>query len=243
MLPAGEPQPEAVGAVDEPGANESAGAVNPDQPRDREVYMDRGVGNPDRLERIWAPYRMNYIKTRPRSSDDAKGESDAAKRDPFLEVPKMSDEDGLIVARGETVYCVLNLYPYNAGHMMVVPFRKERNLEDLTPEESAELMLFVQTGIRVLKMVSNPHAVNVGLNLGKASGGSVGDHLHVHIVPRWSGDANFMTVIDGTKVLPQTLRQTRALLASAWGELDDAPGVTDPSLTSAITTVAGSEVR
>lgn len=222
-----------------PASGETTGA--PGTAGDR-VYLDRGVGTPDRLERIWAPYRMSYIKTHPRSSDAAGTEPDPVKRDPFLEVPKMPDEDGLIVARGELVYCVLNLYPYNAGHMMVVPFRKERNLEDLTVAESAELMLFVQTAIRVLKTVSNPHAVNVGLNLGKASGGSVGDHLHVHIVPRWSGDANFMTVIDGTKVLPQTLRQTRALLASAWGELDDAPGITDPTLTSAVTTVPGPEV-
>lgn len=228
LLPAGESNPE-EGAQSTPG-------------KEQQVYLDRGVGIPDRLERIWAPYRMNYIKTHPRSSDAAKGESDAVKRDPFLEVPKMSDEDGLIVARGETVYCVLNLYPYNAGHMMVVPFRKERNLEDLTSEESAELMLFIQTAIRAVKTVSNPHAVNVGLNLGKASGGSVGDHLHVHVVPRWSGDSNFMTVIDGTKVLPQTLRQTRALLASAWGGLDGAPGVTDPSLTSAVTTVVTGSV-
>lgn len=201
-----------------------------------QVYIDQGVGEPDRLERLWAPYRMSYIKTRPSGAD--KNSSSAASRDPFLEVPKLSDEDGLIVARGELVYCVLNLYPYNAGHMMVIPFRKEKNLEDLTAAESAELMLFTQTAIKALKLVSQPDAVNVGLNLGKASGGSVGDHLHVHIVPRWSGDANFMTVIDGVKVLPQTLRQTRAMLAAAWGELEDAPGRVDPTLTSALHTDA-----
>lgn len=208
--------------------------AEPGQGSTERVYVDGGVGVPDRLQRIWAPYRMNYIRNHPRSSEAAAGEADPRKRDPFLEVPKMGDEEGLIVARGRTVYCVLNLFPYNAGHMMVVPYRKERNLEELTAEESAELMLFVQTAIRTLKSASNPDAVNVGLNLGKASGGSVADHLHVHIVPRWSGDANFMTVIDGTKVLPQTLRQTRALLAGVWGELADAPGVTDPSLSSAV---------
>ncbi|WP_053545068.1 HIT family protein [Corynebacterium deserti] len=201
------------------------------------VYVDHGVGVPDRLERLWAPYRMSYIKTRPQGTDA----TSSKKADPFLEIPTLSDEDGLIVARGELVYCVLNLYPYNAGHMMVIPFRKEQNLEDLTPEESAEMMLFTQTAIKVLKKVSRPDAVNVGLNLGKASGGSVGDHLHTHIVPRWSGDANFMTIIDGVKVLPQTLRQTRALLASAWGDLEGAPGVTDPTLTSAIHTAAPKE--
>lgn len=172
-------------------------------------YVERGVGTPDRLARLWAPYRQNYIVSK----------QPARSRDPFLEVPKLSDEDGLIVARGETVFCVLNLYPYNAGHMMVIPFRKESNLEDLTPAESQELMAFAQQAIRVLKRVSHPDAVNIGLNLGRASGGSVGDHLHLHIVPRWSGDANFMTVIDGTKVLPQVLRETRALLAGAWREI------------------------
>lgn len=230
MQPAGSFTPGTAGSE---GAGSGSGA-------DR-VYVDSGVGTPDRLERIWAPYRMNYIRTHPRSSETAGGEPDAMKREPFIEVPKLSDADGLIVARGRTVYCVLNLYPYNAGHMMVVPFRKERHLEDLTAEESAELMLFVQTAIRTLKSASNPDAVNVGLNLGKASGGSVADHLHVHIVPRWSGDANFMTVIDGTKVLPQTLRQTRALLAGAWGDLPDAPGVTDPAPGSAVRGTDGAE--
>lgn len=202
----------------------------------QDVYVDQGLGEPDRLERLWAPYRMSYINTRPGGK-----QSTTAKRDPFIEVPKISDEDGLIVARGELVYCVLNLYPYNAGHMMVIPFRKEKNLEDLSLAESAELMLFTQTAIKALKQVSNPDAVNVGLNLGKASGGSVGDHLHVHVVPRWSGDANFMTVIDGVKVLPQTLRQTRAMLAQAWGTIDGAPGTVDPTLTSAIRTAAPKE--
>ena len=105
---------------------------------------------------------------------------------------------------------------------MVVPYRKVANLEDLTLVESSELMEFSRTAIRVLKTVSHPDAINWGCNLGRASGGSVGDHLHLHIVPRWSGDANFMTVIDGTKVLPQVLRETRRLLAEGWIALDDA---------------------
>lgn len=136
---------------------------------------------------------------------------------PFTDLPSLSDEDALIVARGELVYCVLNLFPYNAGHMMVVPYREVANLEDVTDGEMTELMAFGQEAIRTLKRVSNPHAVNVGFNLGKASGGSVAEHVHMHVVPRWSGDSNFMTVIDGTKVLPQLLRDTRSLLAESWG--------------------------
>lgn len=186
------------------------------EPQDpQRTVVDCGLGTPDRLERLWAPYRMDYIA---QGAQDRDKESSAS-RDPFIEVPKLSDEDGLIVARGQHVYCVLNLYPYNPGHMLIVPYRKVSDLEDLGPEESAELMAYVQKAVRVIKQVSNPNAINVGLNLGKAAGGSVADHLHMHIVPRWVGDANFMTVIDSTKVLPQRLRDTRSLFAEAWKDL------------------------
>lgn len=182
------------------------------QPSDR-AYVDSGYGEPDRLTRLWAPYRMDYIVDRGVHS------SSAPPKNPFVELPKRSDEEALIVARGTWVYAVLNLFPYNPGHMMVIPYREVANLEDLSAAESTELMHFAQHAIRTLKSVSAPDAVNVGFNLGKASGGSVANHLHMHIVPRWSGDANFMTVIDGTKVLPQALRQTRKLLAEGWESL------------------------
>ena len=104
---------------------------------------------------------------------------------------------------------------------MVVPYRKVAELEALTDAETAELMAFAKHAVKTLKRVSKPEAINVGLNLGKASGGSVGDHLHLHVVPRWAGDANFMTVIGGTKVLPQLLRETRALLAEGWREVHE----------------------
>lgn len=187
-----------------------------------DTLVDRGAGEPDRLERLWAPYRMHYIadngasKARAGDGDEGSSSSESRSRNPFVELPERSDEDALIVARGELVYCVLNLYPYNAGHLMVVPYRQVANLEDLTDEEMTELMAFGQRAIRTLKKVSRPHALNVGFNLGRASGGSVGEHLHMHVVPRWSGDSNFMTVIDGVKVLPQMLRDTRAILADAW---------------------------
>nr|WP_245847052.1 HIT domain-containing protein [Dietzia natronolimnaea] len=136
--------------------------------------------------------------------------------EPFLDIPRMSDEDGLVVARGAAVYVVLNLYPYNPGHAMVVPYRKVADLEDLDDDESRELMSYTQHLIRVIKAVSRPDSFNVGLNLGSAAGGSLSDHLHQHVVPRWIGDANFITVTGDTKVLPQLLRQTRQLLAEAW---------------------------
>ncbi len=173
---------------------------------EKDVYVDSGVGEPDRLERIWAPFRMTYINKRTEN--------------PFVEAPKKNDEDALIIARGEKVYALLNLFPYNAGHLMVVPYRKVANLEDLTEAETSELMAFVKKSIRVLKKVSRPEGINVGFNLGKASGGSVGDHLHMHVVPRWSGDSNFMTILDGTKVLPQLLKDTRQVLAQGWQEIE-----------------------
>lgn len=185
------------------------------QPAAEDTWTDTGVGEPDRLTRLWAPYRMGYIRNRPAAGAEKPS-------DPFVEAPKMSDEDALIVARGELVYAILNLYPYNAGHMMVIPYRQTADLEDLSPEEMTELMGFVTTAVKVLKKVSNPEGINVGFNLGKASGGSVGDHIHMHIVPRWSGDANFLTILGGTKVLPQLLRDTRALLAEAWVEVERA---------------------
>ncbi|CAM2750185.1 HIT family protein [Skermania piniformis] len=182
--------------------------------------VDRSAGEPDRLERIWTPHRMTYI-TEAVKPADATGE-------PFTDIPKMSDEDGLVVARGELVYAVLNLYPYNPGHLMIVPYRRVAGLEELTVAESSELMTFAQQAIRTMKAVSRPAGFNVGLNLGGVAGGSLADHLHLHVVPRWGGDANFITVVGGVKVMPQLLRDTRALLAAAWETTgaDQAPDTT-----------------
>ncbi|BDD98603.1 HIT family hydrolase, diadenosine tetraphosphate hydrolase [Mycolicibacterium fortuitum subsp. acetamidolyticum] len=156
---------------------------------------------------------MSYIV------DAVKGDNkvgSAGSSQPFTDIPAMSDEDGLMVARGELVYAVLNLYPYNPGHLMVVPYRRVSELEDLTEAESAELMAFTQKAIRVMKAVSRPHGFNVGLNLGTSAGGSLAEHLHMHVVPRWGGDANFITIIGGAKVIPQLLSETRELLAAEW---------------------------
>jgi ATP adenylyltransferase len=179
---------------------------------DESMVVDHGVGEPDHLQRLWTPYRMNYLAEAP-----MKGES-AASTQPFTDIPTLRDEDGLVVARGELVYVVLNLYPYNPGHSMVVPYRRVSELEDLTDAESAELMAFTQKVIRVIKSVSRPHGFNVGLNLGQSAGGSLAEHLHMHVVPRWAGDANFITIIGGSKVVPQLLRETRELLATEWAQ-------------------------
>jgi ATP adenylyltransferase len=163
-----------------------------------------GVGTPDGFRRLWTPHRLAYIK-------DA-----GAEGCPFCRIPDMPDDEGLVVARGESVYAVLNLHPYNPGHLMVLPYRHVADIEELTAAEAGELMSFTQDAVRAMRRVAAPHAFNVGLNLGAVAGGSLAEHLHQHVVPRWSGDANFITVVGETKLLPQLLADTRELLASAW---------------------------
>ncbi|PVG83043.1 diadenosine tetraphosphate hydrolase [Nocardioides gansuensis] len=153
---------------------------------------------------------MAYIRGEGRPEDD---ESDEC---PFCRIPRLEDGAGLVVARGALCYAVLNLHPYNPGHLMVVPFRHVAGLEELTRGEAVELMTMTQEAVATIRRVSDPDALNIGLNLGRAAGGSLAAHLHQHVVPRWTGDANFITVTADTKVLPQLLHDTRDLLAGAW---------------------------
>ncbi len=158
------------------------------------------------FDRLWTPHRMAYVVAAP--DDDTEG-------CPFCAMREQREGD-LVVARGETVFVVLNLHPYTPGHLMVMPYRHVPDLEDLADEEAAELMAATRRAVEVLKQVSGPHAFNIGINLGGVAGGSLAEHLHQHVVPRWSGDANFITVLGGTKTLPQLLEQTAELLAAAW---------------------------
>jgi ATP adenylyltransferase len=215
--------------TDAPGAPDTAAPAPPDGPGGRDeadfpaageytLEPRDGVGTPDRFRRLWTPHRLAYITS---ATDD-----DGC---PFCRIPQLSDEDGLVVARDEAVYAVLNLHPYNPGHLMVVPYRHVAALEDLDPAETAGLMRVTRIALRALRAVSAPHAFNVGLNLGTVAGGSLADHLHQHVVPRWGGDANFIAVLGQTKVIPQLLSETRALLAAAWAEAaraepSDGPG-------------------
>ena len=179
---------------------------------DPEWVPQDGVGTPDGFARLWTPHRLAYIK------GAASGNAELGC--PFCRIPTLGDEEGLVVARGEQVYAVLNLHPYNPGHLMVLPYRHVAELEDLTPQESAELMTFTQRAVRAMKKAAAPHAFNVGINLGSVAGGSLADHLHQHVVPRWGGDANFIAVVGQTKVIPQLLSETRELLVGAWPEQD-----------------------
>lgn len=169
-----------------------------------------GAGVPDALQRLWTPHRMAYIK------GQDKPEGDEPPGCPFCRLPSLDDERALIVARGETVYAVLNLYPYNPGHLMVVPYRHVADYTELTPAETRELAELTQHAMLVVRAVSAAHGFNIGMNQGVIAGAGIAAHLHQHLVPRWGGDANFMPVIGHTKVLPQLLGETRRLLADAW---------------------------
>lgn len=169
-----------------------------------------GVGIPDALQRLWTPHRMSYI-----AGEDKPATSEAPEC-PFCRLIELSDEEALIVARGRLVYAVLNLYPYNPGHLLILPYRHIADYTELTAEETVELAEFTQHAMTVARSVSSPHGFNIGMNQGAIAGAGIAAHLHQHIVPRWGGDANFMPVVGHTKVLPQLLGQTRELLANAW---------------------------
>lgn len=168
------------------------------------------AGMPDRWARLWAPHRMEYLKGENRPLSENNSEC------PFCRIPTLSDEEGLIVARGESAYVVMNLYPYNAGHLLICANRHVADLTDLTKIERDEISDLTAHAMVTLRKVSAPAGFNLGMNQGAISGAGVAEHIHQHVVPRWSGDANFMPLIGQTKVMPVLLSQTRDELAAAW---------------------------
>ena len=175
-----------------------------------------GAGIPDGFQRLWMPHRMAYIK----GGDETHGQGEAGGSPegscPFCRAPSLPDGEGLVVARGELTFTVLNLYPYNGGHVMVCPYRHVADYVDLTGPETAELAAQTKRAIRALRGASGAQGFNVGMNLGGVAGAGIAAHLHQHVVPRWGGDTNFMPVVGRTKVLPELLADTRKLLAEAW---------------------------
>ncbi|MGW4948307.1 HIT family protein [Actinoplanes sp. NPDC004185] len=157
---------------------------------------------------------MAYIS----GADRPEGGYEAPADCPFCVAPGLDEGDSLVVARGEQVFAVLNLYPYNPGHLLVCPYRHVADYTELTDAETVELAGFTQRAMRVIRRASSPHGFNLGMNQGAVAGAGIAAHLHQHVVPRWGGDGNFMPVIGRTKVLPQLLGDTRALLVKAWGE-------------------------
>ena len=169
-----------------------------------------GAGMPDAWARLWAPHRLEYLRGENRPLDT----NDIAC--PFCAIPEKSDEAGLIVYRGETAYVVMNLYPYNPGHLLVCAFRHVADLTDLSDVERNEISALTAHAMKTMRKVSAPEGFNLGMNQGAISGAGVAAHIHQHVVPRWSGDANFMPIIGKTKVMPQLLQLTRDELAAAW---------------------------
>lgn len=149
------------------------------------------------MRNLWAPWRMEYI---------------LGKREPYCifcpEGDGLSDEERLILYRGRRTMVMMNKYPYNNGHLLVAPWRHVAGLEDLTEEEMTDLMKKVQACVKILRRTMRPDGFNVGLNLGAAAGAGVESHLHFHVVPRWEGDTNFMTVFADVRSIPEHLRQT-----------------------------------
>ena len=168
------------------------------------------AGVPDEFQRLWTPHRMAYIQGegKPRTTGEC----------PFCAAPGRTDEDGLIVARGEVAYVVMNLFPYSSGHVLVCPYRHVSDYTDLTVDETREVAELTQRVMRVIRRVSNPDGFNLGMNQGEVAGAGIAAHLHQHVVPRWSGDANFMPIVARTKPVPQLLGEARRLLAEAWDE-------------------------
>ena len=168
-------------------------------------------GVPDCMQRLWTPHRMAYI--------DAHGHRlDGEPACPFCASPTRPDPDALIVARGRTSFVVLNLFPYNPGHLLVCPYRHVAYYTDLSEEEAQEVGTLTRSAMHTLRRVSSPDGFNIGINQGSAAGAGIAEHFHQHVVPRWSGDANFFPIIAQTKALPQLLSQTRDLIAEQWGD-------------------------
>ncbi len=169
--------------------------------------------DPDALGRLWTPYRMAYINA---GQDQVKDEASC----PFCSAPTRSDADALIVFRGETCFVNLNLYPYNPGHLMVLPYRHVPDYTDITVQETAEMGALAQKAMRVLRHVSRPAGFNLGMNQGQAGGAGIAAHLHQHVIPRWNGDANFFPIIAKTKAIPVVLGETLELMQRGWAEVE-----------------------
>ncbi|WP_423924174.1 HIT family protein [Frigoribacterium sp. 2-23] len=181
------------------------------------------AGVPDEFQRLWTPHRAVYIE---------QGQMPSREDCPFCLAPSMSDEQSLIVARGTHAYVLLNLYPYNTGHLLVCPYRHVATYDEATPEEVAEIGALTQTAMRVLTETSHAQGFNIGMNQGRVAGAGIAEHLHQHVVPRWPIDSNFFPIIAKTKAITQLLGDVRQTVADAWpsspGRVGDAPTPTEP---------------
>jgi ATP adenylyltransferase len=161
----------------------------------------------DGFERLWTPHRLVYLQS---------GQQPADEDCPFCLAPKKTDEEGLIVCRGKSCYVLLNLFPYNSGHLLVCPYRHVDNYDKATREEIAEMAVLTQSAMKTLRAMSRAQGFNIGMNQGEIAGAGIASHLHQHIVPRWKADANFFPVVAQTKALPRLLGEVRESIANNW---------------------------
>lgn len=166
----------------------------------------------DALERMWNGWRATYVRTAG-ASDAAAGEGSVFTR---ILTSGVDDEAANIVHRGDRCFAILNAFPYGTGHTLVLPYREVADLEDLDADETVELWATVTDAVRAIKAAYAPDGINVGFNLGRPAGGSISEHLHAHVVPRWTGDANFMTAVANTRTLPEPLDVTATKIRNAW---------------------------
>lgn len=173
------------------------------------------AGVPDAFQRLWTPYRMVYIDAEKPATQDC----------PFCVAPTLDDEDALIVHRGRAAYVLLNLFPYNSGHMLVCPYRHVADYTELTLPERTEIGELTARAMQVERIVAHPDGFNLGMNQGALAGAGIAGHLHQHVVPRWGGDANFFPIVAQTKAIPELLGDAREKLAAAWDRdvADDGP--------------------
>ena len=164
-------------------------------------------GVPSSFQHLWTPHRLVYIK---------EGQQPSENDCPFCLATANSDEESLIVYRGQHAYVILNLFPYNSGHLLICPYRHIATYDQATPEEVAEIGLLTQQAMKVLGNVSRSHGFNIGMNQGEVAGAGIAGHLHQHIVPRWRNDSNFFPIIAETKAIPRLLGEVREELAAAW---------------------------
>ena len=165
------------------------------------------------MDRIWAPWRMNYI--------EKQGEVPGC-----LFCERLAQEDGfdnLILHRGDKAFVILNRFPYTSGHMMVVPFAHRPSIEDLEPDSMRELIQLSSAAVSILRKTYRAQAFNLGINIGEPAGAGVVDHVHMHVVPRWSGDTNFMVTTAETRVIPEALAETYQRLRALWSAVSSDP--------------------
>ena len=170
------------------------------------------------LERLWNGWRNAYVSSGGAVGGASGDDVEQGRGSVFTRILRsgLPDEETHVVHRGEHVFAILNAFPYAPGHLLIVPYREIADLEALEPDEGAELWGTVTDAVVAVKRAYSPEGVNVGVNLGKPAGGSVSDHIHVHVVPRWTGDSNFMTALANTRTIPEALPDSAAKLRTAW---------------------------